>query len=311
MKFELTILGCNAALPANGRHPSAQVLNIHEELFLIDCGEGTQIRMNDFGIKKNKINHIFISHLHGDHIFGLIGLMTSMSLANREKELHIHSPIGLSEIIEVQLRITKAHITYPFHFHEIDPTQHQLIFENKKVEVFSLPLLHRIPASGFLFREKPFPLNMNAQKIEEYNIPFSSIPAIKSGEDFITPFGKHISNNELTLPPKTPRSFAYCSDTAFAKYLTELIQDVDLLYHEATFATDELEQAKLTMHSTAHQAAIIAIEANAKQLIIGHYSSRYLDLNILLNEAKEVFVNTLLAEEGKVYAVNLLSGQKN
>ncbi|MEL6924681.1 MAG: ribonuclease Z [Bacteroidota bacterium] len=301
MQFNLTILGCNAALPANGRHPSAHALNIHEHCFLIDCGEGTQMRMNSFGIRKSRIHHIFISHLHGDHIFGLIGLLTSMSLGGRESSLEIFSPPGLRQIIQIQLDLGAGHLTYPLHFREINPEAHQLIFENKELEVYSLPLLHRVPTAGYLFREKRAPLNIRPEKISEHNIPFTAIPDIKAGADYHTPSGKCISNEELTLPPRLTRSFAYCSDTAYHEGLVPLIKGVDLLYHEATFANDKKEHAPITMHSTAQQAASIASQAAVGQLILGHYSSRYKDVNVLLNEAKAVFENTVLGEEGRCY----------
>jgi len=305
MKFELTILGSNAAVPGNGRNLSAQLLNVHEKYFLIDCGEGTQMQIGKFGIRKSKIHHIFISHLHGDHIFGLIGLLTSFSLDGRKEPIHIYSPKGLERLINVQLEISQSHLTYPLHFYEVDTTVHRLIYESDKIEVFSIPLKHRIEASGYLFKEKPLPLNIRAEKIEAHQIPYTAIPSIKAGEDYITPFGKCIDNKELTLPPKSIRTFAYCSDTMYIESLIPIIEGIDLLYHEATFANEKIEQAKITMHSTAQQAAAIAKMAKVKQLIIGHFSLRYKNVNVLLDEARAVFENTLAAEEGKRYEIPL------
>lgn len=307
MKFELTILGSNAAVPGNGRHLSAHLLNVHEKYYLIDCGEGTQMQIGKFGIRKSKISHIFISHLHGDHIFGLIGLLTSFSLDGRKEPIHIYSPKGLERLINVQLEISQSHLTYPLHFYEVDTKVHCLIYESDKVEVFSIPLKHRIETSGYLFKEKPLPLNIRPEKIEAHQIPYKAIPSIKAGEDYITPFGKCIDNKELTLPAKPIRSFAYCSDTMYLEDLVPIIKAVDLLYHEATFANDKAEQAIVTMHSTAQQAATIANMARVKKLIIGHFSSRYKNVNVLLEEARSVFPNTLAAEEGKRYEIPLQS----
>ena len=300
MIFELTILGSNAAVPANGRHLSAQVLNTEQEAFLIDCGEGTQIQMMKFGIKRGKINHIFISHLHGDHIFGLIGLLMSMSLNNRTKPLHIYSPEGLEPIIRIQI---DKPLTYSLHFHTTNPTISEVLYENKQVVVQSIPLVHRAPCHGFLVTEKDRPAQMIKEKIKEYDIPYTAIPAIKGGEDYYLPDGRCIENEELTKPGRKGRKFAYCSDTMYAEAILPLIKNVDLLYHEATFMHDCLEQAEKTMHSTALQAATIANKAAVKKLIVGHFSSRYRDLEPLLEEAKSVFESTVLAEEGRTIKI--------
>lgn len=303
MQFELTILGSNSAIPANNRFPTAQILKVQDHLYLIDCGEGTQMRMNDYHIRRGKINQIFISHLHGDHIFGLIGLLTSYSLAGRTTALDIYSPIGLEEIINVQLKNTASWIDYPLHFHVIDTTKNELIFEDNILTVHTIPLIHRVPTAGFLFKEKEHPLNIIAEKIKTYDIPYDQIKAIKSGQDFTTADGKQIPNQELTKPPVPTRSYAYCSDTMYNEAIVPLINEVDLLYHETTFSHDKIEQAKSTMHSTAHQAATIAQMANVGQLIMGHYSSRYIDLTSLLEEAIKVFPNTVLGIEGGKYEV--------
>lgn len=306
MRFELTILGTSAALPAYNRFPSAQILNIQDQLFLIDCGEGTQMRMMEFGVKKNRIEQIFISHLHGDHVYGLIGLLTSFGLNNRTNPLTIFSPPGLEEIINIQFKYTGGQNSpFPIHFKVLDPTQSETIFDNDLLSVTTLPLLHRIPTVGYLFREKEHPRNILPEKIRAYQIPYTSIPAIKNGEDFQNLNGQIIPNTELTLAPRVPRTFAYCSDTAFNEALIPLIEGVDLLYHESTFCEDHQEQAKITMHSTAKQAATIAAKAKAGQLILGHYSARYKVLDCFLEEAQAIFSNTLLGKEGMVYEVLL------
>jgi len=305
MKFELTILGCNSAIPANGRFPSSQVLNIQEQLFLIDCGEGTQMRLGEFHIRRMKINQIFISHLHGDHVFGLIGLLTSYSLMNRKEPLDIFSPAGLEQIIDIQLEMSQTIPTYPINFHHIDTTKFQCIFENKILKVYSIPLIHRIPTCGFLFREKPFPRHIIPEKITGYQIPFSKIDAIKNGADFVLTDGNIIPNSELTTPSPTPRSFAYCSDTAYSEKIINHIRKVDLLFHETTFLDEKAEYAKMTKHTTAKQAAFLAKKANVGKLITGHYSTRYKKLTPILEEAQAVFSKTELGEDGKVFDVPL------
>ncbi|MCH2021435.1 MAG: ribonuclease Z [Saprospiraceae bacterium] len=295
MKFELTILGSNSASPAFGRHLSSQVLNIGQNFFLIDCGDGTQNRMMNFKVKATKINQIFISHLHGDHFFGLVGLLMSYGLNNRKEPLHIYSPPGLKPIVEIQFN---HELGYPIFFHETNPEKHVLLFENTSVKVFSIPLVHRVPCHGFLFVEKRRPPNMIKEKILEYQIPFNKIKDIKKGANFITKDQRVILHKELTKPASEPRSFAYCSDTEFSKEIIPFISGVDLLYHEATFMHDLLEMASKTKHTTAKQAAIIAKEAAVKKLVLGHFSSRYSDLTPLLSEARTVFENTILATEG-------------
>lgn len=302
MNFELRILGSNSATPAHGRHLSAQILTIGTDVFLIDCGEGTQFQMLKFHVKRHKINHIFISHLHGDHIFGLIGLLMTYDLSGRTKPLHIYSPAGLQKIIEIQLN---TELEFPLYFHVTDPSESTLIFENNQVEVTTIPLIHRVPCHGFLFTEKPHKANILKEKIEAYNIPYQAIPAIKNGGDYTTEDGRLIPHTELTQVAAISRKFAYCSDTMYSEAILPLIKGVDILYHEATFMHDLLPQAQKTMHSTAQQAARIAKKAKAKQLILGHFSSRYDDLSPLLEEAKAIFESTTLVEEGKVISVTL------
>ncbi len=302
MDFALTILGVNGATPAHGRFPTSQYLKIHNHHFLIDCGEGAQMRINDFGVPHSKIDRIFISHLHGDHIFGLPGLLFSFALSNRSKSLHIYSPDGLEPMI-VALLMLGGQLPYPIFFHKVQTSKSELVFENKELTVYSVPLKHRIPTIGYLFREKPFHKNINPKKISEFGLSIPQIIAAKNGEDIYLADGRVINNADLTFPPFSPRSYAYISDTIFHKGIIPLIDKVDLLYHETTFCNDSKENANTTMHSTAEQAATIAKMANVGILITGHYSSRYKELDSLLSEAKAVFPNTVLGMEGKKYEV--------
>jgi ribonuclease Z len=306
MKFELTILGTSAAVPYRNRYLSGQVLNVHDELFLIDCGEGTQFRMAEFQVKKMRINHIFITHLHGDHFFGLFGVLTSLAMNGRREALDIFAPQGLEEIIKVVFQNSYYESPFPIRFHTVDIkgglTQ---ILETKKLTVYAFPLAHRVPTVGYLFKEKTLPHNILAEKIAEYNIPFTDIKAIKNGADFTNTEGVLIPNSELTTPPPKPRSFAYCSDTAYWEDIIPHIQGVDLLYHEATFGHEMAAHATITGHSTAYQAGLIAQKAEVGQLIIGHFSSRYDNLEHLLAEAKKVFGETVLGIDGQVYSVEL------
>lgn len=304
MRFELTLLGTNSALPAYGRFPSSQVLNIQENHYLIDCGEGAQIRMSEFGLRRGRIRQVFISHLHGDHVYGLIGFLSSLSLMGRDEAMDIFSPPGLEEVISVLVKYTGG-LSFPLNFHIIDTEKRRLIFEDGATEVYSLPLLHRVPAAGFLFKEKERPRNMRPEKIQAYNIHYRHIPSIKAGAGFELPDGTRIPNEELTLPPPVPRSYAYCSDTAYSEPLASMITGVNLLYHESTFCEDMREHAALTGHSTARQAATVARIAGAGRLVLGHYSSRYKSLEPFLKEARAVFPNTELGEDGKVFEVPL------
>ncbi|MEM6965028.1 MAG: ribonuclease Z [Bacteroidota bacterium] len=305
MHFELTILGSNSAIPANNRFPTAQVLKVRGHLYLIDCGEGTQVRMRDNKIKRSKINQIFISHLHGDHIFGLIALLSSYSLSGRRDPLHIYCPPHLDEIINVQVKYTGHPLPFPLQFHITNPAVHQKIFEDTVVEVFTIPLVHRIPTHGFLFVEKKQPNSMRPDKIETYQIPFQDIGGIKAGNDWLAPDGKLIPHAELTAPAPDPRAFAFCSDTAYTEDIIPIIKGVDLLYHESTFMHSEVAFAQRTGHSTAQQAATIAQKAEVGKLLLGHYSSRYVELDQLLEEARNVFPNTELGLEGKRFNVPL------
>jgi ribonuclease Z len=305
--FDLTILGCSSAAPTSLRHPTAQLLTIHHTYLLIDCGEATQIQLRRYNIKLQRIDHVFISHLHGDHYLGLQGLLSTMHLLGRKKKLFVYSPPGLREIISVHNHHSKTYLNYPIIFNEL--TQHtQKILDTDKFSVETIQMNHRIPCYGFLFREKQFLKNILTSKIEEYSIPQQAIPHIKAGMDFILPDGKSIPNEQLTTPPPPPRSYAYCADTLYTESYLSTIKNVDLLYHEATFAEDRIARAKETYHCTATQAATIAQKAGVKKLIIGHYSARYTELDVLLKEAKQVFSNTHLATEGETHALLHSSG---
>lgn len=299
--FEITILGSSSALPTLERNPTSQLINVKNHFYLIDCGEGTQIRLREIKAKTSKIDNIFISHLHGDHYFGLIGLLSTYHLLRRNEPLHIYAPAPLEEIIQVQLKHSHTKLNYPLHFHPLDIKSKPIIYEDDVVSVELLQMNHRIECYGFLFREKADPLNIKKEKIQEYNIPVELIPGIKKGEDFILPSGEKILNKELTFPPTPPKSYAFFSDTTYQEELIPKIKNIDLLYHEATFMEKERKQADNTFHSTASDAANMAKKANVKKLLIGHFSSRYEDLNLLLEEAIEVFPNTELVVEKAAY----------
>lgn len=302
-KATLTILGCGSALPTRKNFPTSQIIEIRDKQFMIDCGEGTQIRMRQMGIKTNRLGHIFISHLHGDHCFGLIGLISSFGMLNRTADLHIHAHADLEKIMEMQLMYFCADLSFNIIFHNINPRKHELIFEDRSIQVFSIPMKHRVPCCGFLFEEKPRDRHIIREMIDFYQIPTWRIPKIKQGEDFITASGEVISNHVLTTAPELPKRYAYCSDTAYYEKMIPIIEGVDCLFHEATFMEDESVRAKQTQHCTAREAAQIALKANVKKLIIGHYSARYIHQNDLLNEAKDVFENTVLGEDMVVYEI--------
>ena len=304
MSFQLTILGTSSALPTSNRYPTAQVLNVLGRFFLIDCGEGTQTQMRKFKIGFSKINHIFITHLHGDHIFGLIGLISTMVLLGREKELHIYSHPDLQKFISAQLNfLYPGAIPFWIVYHPLNYKGEQLIYEDTKVKIFSFPLFHRIPTCGFRFEEKPALPNLNKQKLEEYKIPISERQRIKEGGDFITSDGKLILHSELTTYRFKARSFAFCSDTRFDLSYIESVRNVDLLYHEATFADDNQELARTTFHSTGKDAATVALRAEVGKLLIGHFSARYKDNSPILEEALKVFPETRALAEGDVITV--------
>jgi len=297
--FELTILGCSSATPTSKRNPTAQLLNIAERFFLIDCGEATQIQLRKFKIKFQRINHIFISHLHGDHYLGLPGLLSSMHLLGRTNELHLFCPAELQEIIEVQFKHSQSYLNFKIIYHPHQYINNDLIFEDERVEVRTIVLSHRIPCCGFVFSEKQLLANISKEIIEKYDLPVEKILSVKMGADYVSPSGEVIPNEKLIVRKLTPRKYAYCSDTIYDERIIEYIQHADLLYHEATFLNEMAARAKETFHTTALQAAEIAKKAEVKKLIIGHYSARYKDLQPLLDEAQSVFKNTILAVEGE------------
>lgn len=305
MSISLTILGCHSATPRTFAHPTSQFLEINNRHFLIDCGEGTQTQLRKYKIKFSAISHIFISHLHGDHFFGLVGLISTFGLLNRNKDLHIFGPAGIKEIIQVQLNVSKTWINYKIYFHELYNENSELIFEDDKVEVFTIPLDHRIYTNGFLFKEKQGKRKLNVQAIKENpEIEICDYQNLKDGKDFVKENGEIIKNYTLTFNPLKQLSYAFCSDTAYKPSITSIFENVNLLYHESTFLTDKMELAKTTKHSTAQDAGKIAKKANVGKLILGHYSSRYNDLNLFKEEAETVFDKVILAKHGKIIKID-------
>ncbi len=302
-KFEVHILGCGSALPTTRHNASSQVVRIGNKQFMIDCGEGTQLQLRKSHLHFSFINHIFISHLHGDHCFGLIGMISTFGLLGRNAPLHIYAHPMLQKIIQPQMDFFCKELPYHVEFHNIDPTQHKTIYEDKSITVETLPQKHRIPCCGFLFKEKPKKRHIIGEMMEYYNIPTYLRQGIKDGDDFTTTDGQTIPNYRLTRDADPSRSYAYCSDTLPCPENKIYLNDINLLYHEATFAESEKKRAAETFHSTALQAAEIALEAKVHKLIIGHFSSRYTDDNILLDEAKELFPNTELAYEGATFSI--------
>ncbi len=303
MHFEILILGSNAALPAFDRNPTSQIVHHHDRLFLIDCGEGTQKRFNDFKVKRSRLEVIFISHLHGDHVFGLPGLINSFNLNGRTSRLLIFGPAGLRRFVETSMEISHAHINFEILIHEFDTEEPQLIYENEELSVHSFPLKHRVPTAGYRFEEKRKLRKFKAELISVYNIRHEDIPSIKQGKDYVTAGGEIISNQVLTEDPPLPRSYAFCSDTVYDTDLVPYIKGVDVLYHEATFMTELKVQARDRMHSTSAEAAEIASKAGVKKLLLGHFSSRYRDLSGLLEEARMIFPESYLALEGHYFQV--------
>ena len=296
-KFEVNILGCGSALPTTRHFSTSQVVNIREKLFMVDCGEGAQLQLRRSKLKFTRLNHIFISHLHGDHCFGLMGLVSTFGLLGRTASLHIYAHEELERLLAPQLEFFCKGMTYEVVFHPIDPAKAEVIYDDRSVSVSTIPLKHRIPTCGFLFQEKPTPNHIIRDMVDFYRIPVFELNRIKNGEDYITPEGVVVPNHRLTTPSAAPRSYAYCSDTICQTSIIPQIKEVDLLFHEGTFAQCDAARAKETFHTTAMQAAQIAVEAQAKQLVIGHFSARYEDESILLKEAQTLFPNTLLAKE--------------
>lgn len=303
MEFELRILGSSSATPSANRHHTAQVLTIRNQYHLIDCGEGTQMQLMLYKIKHQRISNIYISHLHGDHYFGLAGLLSTMHLQGRQAPLHLFGPPGLSEIISLQLKYSGTNLCYKLVFHELDTTSYKKIFEDKQLTVHTIPMEHRIPCCGFLFREKQKPRPLIKDKLPAFLTP-PQLVRLKWGEDILDEAGNMlVRNQDVTMEPKRSRSYAYCADSRYKPDLLPYLKEVDLLYHEATFTDDLRERADYTFHSTARQAAALARAAQVRQLLIGHFSVRYKDLTPLLVEAKEVFPQTDLATEGTIFLV--------
>ena len=302
-KFEVTVLGCGSALPTVKHNGSGMVVNIREKYFLVDCAEGTQVELRRNHIHLNRLFNVFITHLHGDHCFGLMGLISTLGLLGRTAPLHVYGPQDIETLFQPLIDYHCNGMTYEVVFHSIDTHQNVCVYEDKSLQVFSIPLKHRIRCCGYYFKEKELSRHILKEAIEKYAIPISQINNVKAGLDYVMPNGQIIKNEVLTTPPSPARSFAYCSDTVFRPEIAEMMKGVDLLYHEATFAESEKLLCSKVYHSTAKQAAEIARLAGAKQLMLGHYSSRYNDETILQKEAAEVFENTILAKEGLVVTV--------
>ena len=298
--FEITILGCGSALPTTLHNPSSQLVRLNQKLFMIDCGEGTQLQMRKFKTHIGKLHSIFISHLHGDHVFGLPGLISTLDLLGRTGDLNIYAPKEIETFFKPILSYFNPHLSFKINIIALHPDKFETIFENNSIRISSFPLKHRIATCGFLFEEKERPLHIKREMIDFYHIPITQIKAIKEGEDFYLADGTLIPNRTLTFPAAPPRKYAYCSDTAYNPEMIPYIEGVDVLYHEATFAENETARAHETYHSTAREAAEIAKAAHVKKLIVGHFSSRYQENDILLNEAMSVFTNTEPANEGLI-----------
>ena len=299
--MKLTILGCYAATPRTITNPTSQVLEIKNRLFLIDCGEGTQVQLRKNKIKFSKINHIFISHLHGDHFFGLIGTISTFALLGRTADLHIYGPKGVKEIITLQLRLSNSWTTYNLFFHELESDKSEVIFEDNRVIVKTIPLKHRVYTNGFLFKEKPGERKLNVDAVQQYDIHTAYYQKIKNGGDITLDDGSVIENEKLSFDPVPPMSYAFCSDTVYNEDILPIIENVDVLYHETTFLQSEEALAQKTLHSTAKEAATIALKANAKQLVLGHYSTRYDGIDRFKEEAETIFSNVLLGDDGRSF----------
>lgn len=299
--MKLTILGCYSATPRSFGNPTSQVLEIGNQMFLIDCAEGTQVQLRRHKIKFSKINHIFISHLHGDHFYGLIGLISTFMLLNRTNDLHIYGPKGIKEIILLQLKYSKSYTNYGLYFHELTSNSSEILFENETVVVSTIPLEHRVYTNGFLFKQKPGNRKINTKAIEEYKISPAYFHKLKSGDNLQLENGTILPNDLLTFAPAKVYSYAFCSDTKYTEKIIPLIENVNVLYHESTFLEQDIEKAAPTMHSTAKQAATIAFKSNVGLLLLGHYSTRYQDLSLFENQAKEIFDNVKLTQDGEVF----------
>ena len=301
--FRVHILGCGSALPTLHHNASAQVVEIRGKLFLVDCGEGTQVQLRRSRLRFTKISAVFITHLHGDHCFGLIGMLSTFGLLGRTARLAIYAPAALEDMLKQQMQLFCHDFDYEVDFHAVDTCQQQVVYEDRSLTVETIPLEHRMPCCGYLFREKPSLPHIRRDMIDFYEIPTSQINNIKAGADWTTPDGEVVSNERLVEPAEPARSYAYCSDTRYIPTLPARIKGVSTLYHESTYGEDNLLMAQKYYHSTARQAALVAREAGVGQLLLGHYSSRYEDEQVLLREAQNVFENTYLTDENKIFDV--------
>ena len=303
MSFSVTILGSSSAKPTVNRHPSAQVVNVHEQYYLVDAGEGVQQQLLRAGINPLKLREVFVSHLHGDHVYGLFPLLSTLGLYGRRTPLRVHAPAPFGEMLEAHLRLFDSQLPYAVEWCETDTTKHRLLFENRTLEVWSIPLRHRVPCAGFLFREKEPALNVEKFKIAKYGLSIAQITAAKRGEDIRLETGEVVPNGALTYRPYAARSYAYLSDTNFSARAAKLCQGVDLLYHEATYAAAEQRTARERGHATTLDAAKAALQAGARRLLIGHYSSRYKDEQQLVDEARALFPATDAAAELETFVI--------
>ena len=301
--FKVHILGCGSALPTPRHYASAQVVEVRGKLFLVDCGEGTQVQLRRSRIRFTKISAVFISHLHGDHCFGLIGMLSTFGLLGRTARLAIYAPPELEQVLNLQMRLFCHDFDYEVDFHPVDTTRHSVVYEDHSLTVETIPLQHRMPCCGYLFREKPLLPHIRRDMIDFYQIPVSQINNIKAGADWTTQEGEVVANSRLVTSADPPRSYAYCSDTRYIPTLHELVRGVSTLYHESTYGEDNILRAEKYYHSTAHQAALVARDAGVGQLLLGHYSSRYDDEQVLLDEARKVFSNSRLTDENTVFDV--------
>lgn len=302
-EFNINILGCGSALPTMRHLATSQIVDLRDKLYMIDCGEGTQVQMRRMRVRFGRLAHIFISHLHGDHCFGLPGLISTLGMLGRTGELVVHGPKEVETYLRPVMDLFCRGMEFEVRFNPVDTRSHSLVMEDRSLSVYSIPLKHRIPTCGYLFAEKPKEAHIIREMTDFYQVPVRCMKDIKQGQDYVTPEGEVIPNSRLTRPAAPPKRYAFCSDTAYNRSIIPIIEGADLLYHEATFAECDLARAKETFHSTARQAAEIARDAHVKRLVIGHYSARYEDLSELHREAEAVFPGTILGNEGTVIPV--------
>ena len=302
-EFNINILGCGSALPTTRNLATSQIVDLRDKLYMIDCGEGTQVQMRRMRVRFGRLAHIFISHLHGDHCFGLPGLISTLGMLGRTGELVVHGPKEVETYLRPVMNLFCRGMEFEVRFNPVDTRSHSLVMEDRSLSVYSIPLKHRIPTCGYLFAEKPKEAHIIREMTDFYQVPVRCMKDIKQGQDYVTPEGEVVPNSRLTRPAAPPKRYAFCSDTAYNRSIIPIIEGADLLYHEATFAECDLARAKETFHSTARQAAEIARDAHVKRLVIGHYSARYEDLSELHREAEAVFPGTILGNEGTVIPV--------